>query len=32
MPAAGWSRAELADVGVTDALLRELGLHWSAAD
>jgi hypothetical protein len=31
MLAAGWSRAELADVGVTDALLHELGLHWSAA-
>jgi hypothetical protein len=31
MLAAGWSRAELAEVGVTDALLRELGLDWSAA-
>jgi uncharacterized small protein (DUF1192 family) len=31
MLAAGWSRAELADVGVSDALLRELGLHGSAA-
>ena len=30
MLAAGWSRAELADVGISDALLRELGLHWSA--
>ena len=27
MLSAGWSRAELADVGVTDGLLRELGLH-----
>jgi hypothetical protein len=27
MLAAGWSSAELADVGVTDGLLRELGLH-----
>ena len=26
MLAAGWSAAELADVGITDALLRELGL------
>lgn len=26
MLAAGWSSAELADVGVTDELLRELGL------
>lgn len=31
MLAAGWSRAELAEVGVTDALLRELGIEWSAA-
>ena len=31
MLAAGWSRGELAEVGVTDALLRELGLDWSAA-
>lgn len=31
MLAAGWSRAELAEVGVTDALLRELGLDWGAA-
>lgn len=30
MLSAGWSAAELADVGITDALLRELGLH--AAD
>jgi hypothetical protein len=27
MLAAGWTSAELADVGVTDGLLRELGLH-----
>lgn len=27
MLAAGWTSAELADVGITDALLRELGLH-----
>lgn len=27
MLSAGWTAAELADVGVTDALLRELGLH-----
>ncbi|HST58488.1 MAG TPA: hypothetical protein VLK84_07370 [Longimicrobium sp.] len=27
MLAAGWSAQELADVGVTDGLLRELGLH-----
>lgn len=31
MLAAGWSRAELAEVGVTDGLLRELGLEWGAA-
>jgi hypothetical protein len=27
MLAAGWTSAELADVGITDGLLRELGLH-----
>jgi hypothetical protein len=27
MLSAGWSDQELADVGITDALLRELGLH-----
>jgi hypothetical protein len=27
MLAAGWSAEELADIGVTDGLLRELGLH-----
>ncbi len=27
MLAAGWSAEELADVGVTDGLLRDLGLH-----
>lgn len=27
---AGWSRAELADVGVTDALLADLELEWPA--
>lgn len=31
MLAAGWTREELADVGVTDALLRELGLDGAAA-
>ena len=32
MLGAGWSRAELADVGVTDALLAELELEWPAGD
>jgi hypothetical protein len=32
MLAAGWGRAELADVGITDALLRELGLVAPAAE
>ncbi|HYW12232.1 MAG TPA: hypothetical protein VE871_09745 [Longimicrobium sp.] len=27
MLAAGWSVEELADIGVTNSLLRELGLH-----
>ena len=27
MLSAGWSSQELADVGITEALLRELGLH-----
>jgi hypothetical protein len=31
MLAAGWTSAELADVGITDALLRELGLRPNAA-
>ena len=30
MLAAGWTAAELADVGITDGLLRELGLHAAA--
>jgi hypothetical protein len=32
MLAAGWSAAELADVGITNALLRELGLAPIAAE
>jgi hypothetical protein len=32
MLAAGWGRAELADVGITDALLQELGLTPFAAE
>ena len=32
MLVAGWSAAELADVGITDALLRELGLAPVAAE
>jgi hypothetical protein len=32
MLAAGWTSAELADVGITDALLQELGLRPTAAE
>jgi hypothetical protein len=32
MLAAGWTSAELADVGITDALLRELGLRPTATE
>jgi hypothetical protein len=28
MLALGWTRAELADIGVRDGILRELGLRW----
>lgn len=31
MLSSGWSRAELADVGITDRLLTDLGLAWDAA-
>ncbi|HEX6037512.1 hypothetical protein [Longimicrobium sp.] len=28
--AAGWTRAELADIGIREGLLEELGLQWPA--
>lgn len=30
MLGAGWTRAELADIGISDRLMAELGLQWPA--
>lgn len=30
MLGSGWTRDEMADIGIRDALLRELGLQWPA--